>query len=254
MIKSSESVCPTLMLSIVQLDHSISQIDHPIADTTTRVLDHLSCSTPSEALDALRLSSSTKSKSCSALREKVERSIMRYRRDPDRWTSLTSLLFKSLAFYRSEKADDLSTHEEKKLSIVDLPRTKYNRPYLPRLDGKCSSSNADRKEEEVNENCNSMMNVSHQYPWVCMAQQQLRSTGETSKRSLIGVDLVVFSARLTKYRPTVDEFLKSFVQSFTPWEWERINNRQCQSWYGRKMPNPPKSDQSKLREFSFVGQ
>jgi len=192
---------------------------------------------------------------------------MRYRRDEDRWTSFTSLLLKSLAFYRSvdpgigtspaaEEADDLSTRMEKlkikekeELPIVDLPRTNYNRPYLPLLDGKSSTSKTFNKAEGVKENFNSMMNVSHQYPWVCMAQQQLRPAEETSKSILIGVDLVIFSARLNNYSPTVDDFLKSFVGSFTPWEWERINRRQYPSMFGRKVSTRPRSDQSKLREF-----
>eukprot|EP00581_Thalassiosira_minuscula_P019950 CAMPEP_0183714704 /NCGR_PEP_ID=MMETSP0737-20130205/9169_1 /TAXON_ID=385413 /ORGANISM="Thalassiosira miniscula, Strain CCMP1093" /LENGTH=84 /DNA_ID=CAMNT_0025943691 /DNA_START=1 /DNA_END=252 /DNA_ORIENTATION=- len=84
----------------------------------------------------------------------MEKSIMRFLRDPDRWTSLASLLLKSFAFYRSVdptigissaasiSEDDPSTvcilrldvlDKEKKLPVVDLPRTKYNRPYLPQL-------------------------------------------------------------------------------------------------------------------------
>ena len=36
-----------LLLSIVQLDHSINQLkDPPVIDTVNKVIDHLSCSTP----------------------------------------------------------------------------------------------------------------------------------------------------------------------------------------------------------------
>lgn len=262
--ESVEPVAAALTLSIVQLDHSISQIDRPIVDASTCVLNYLSCTTPSNALDA----SPSKSSCPASLRENVNKSIMRYRRDQDRWTSFTSLLLKSMAFYRSvdptlcipskstaRQADDddpstcmekLAIRDKQKLAIVDLPRTKYNRPYLP-LDEKSSSSNA--AHEELNENCNSMMNVSHQYPWVCMAQQQLHSPKSSI---LIGLDVVIFDARLGKFRPTVDDFLKSFVGSFTPWEWERITHRRCPSpWsYVRKrFSTRARGDDSKLREF-----
>jgi len=203
---------------------------------------------------------------------------MRFLRDPDRWTSFASVLLKSLAFHRSvdptigmSSATNVmegnpSTIEilqlaimddnEKKLPIVDLPRTKYNRPYLPQLDGQTSSP-SNGTQANGGENRNSVMNVSHQYPWICMAQQQLDSTATKDTPSkptttlLLGVDLVIFSARLGNYETTVDEFLKSFKNSFTPWEWEMINHRRCPSswWSGRKVTTRARTDESKLKEF-----
>lgn len=255
----------SLTLSIVQLDHSIGQIDRPIVDTTTRLLDHLQCSTPAGEDFNQR---TAKIKKGPQLREKVEKSIMRYRRDEDRWTSLTSLLLKSLAFYRSQDSSTERLGEwgrdgasaemgalqirHKNLPILDLPRTKYHRPYLPRLgwDPANSPIDAAKEEGEVDENYHSMMNVSHQYPWVCMAQQQLRATEATSKPTLLGVDLVIFDARLGKYTPTINDFLKSFVRSYTPWEWERINHyRKTDSWSIGNLSARRRSEESRLREF-----
>ena len=270
-----------LTLSIVNLDQSIGEIDRPIADTVNCMLDGVSCIKPDEAIKALQSLSSTKHTQCPTLREKVEKSVMRYRRDHDKWTSFTSLLLKSLACYRSidEKfggiisstafdIDDDATlcmknldinETKRKLPIVDLPRTKYNRPYIPQLYNKSTSnsynsnSHQNGEEESVNENHNSKMNVSHQYPWVCMVQQQLQSrlsSSATSNSKTLGLDVVVFNARLSSYTPTISDFLKSFVDSFTPWEWKRINSyTTCKSSWRGLATCKPRSDTSQLREF-----
>ena len=96
---SSATAHPSLILSIVRLHQSIDRIDRPIAETVTRVLDQLSCAAPSDAVSFDGVPSTPK-QSC-RLRERVEKSIMRYRLDRDRWTSLASLLLKSLAYHRS---------------------------------------------------------------------------------------------------------------------------------------------------------
>lgn len=266
----------TLTLSIIQLDLSISQIDHPIVDTVTCVLDHLTCITPTTKSGTVN--DDTLHCSNTELRAQVEKSILRYRREPDRWTSFTSLLLKSLAFYRSldpalypfpskdgehievasmQISEKLQLKQTKKLPIAHLPRTKYNRPYIPQFGRESytinNSNNTNEKEvDDIDENCNSAMNISHQYPWVCMVQQQPNhSFKETYKSCKLGLDVVIFDARISEYTPTITEFLKSFVQSFTPWEWDRINNfhGHSSSLFLGRWRKKPRSDESKLKEF-----
>lgn len=207
-----------------------------------------------------------------AIREKLYKSVMRYLREPDRWTAFASLLLKSMAFLRSLETTPmnfpstrLDAAEECKSSqivenlirgtdiksnisvepafaeklnfpIVDLPRTEQNRPYLPIL------------QNTETENHNSTMNVSHQYPYVCIVQQHRRSQDahDSSKRQSdqnaslpplrqhnsqtlqdmniqIGIDAVVFNFNQNEYNPTVEKCLSCFEKSFTPWEWNRIN-------------------------------
>ena len=250
MKRSGSASRASLTLSIIQLEHSIDQIDRPIAEITTLALDKLQCSTPSGQACNPRLI------------QKVEKSVIRFLRDQDRWTALTSLLLKSLAFYRSR--DSVAARAEKEdednpsagveslkigdevLPVVDLPRTEYNRPYLPRLGREPANVHvsAARKGKAVDENFNSMMNVSHQYPWVCMVQKG------TGLPPMLGLDLVTFDARLSKYTPTIEDFLKSFVASFTPWEWDRISHcRKRPSWTSGSWSTRRRSEDSKLREF-----
>ena len=273
----------------------------------------------------------------------VERSVMRYRLEPDRWTSLASLLLKSTAYHRSRgdlrgyygpssgdpalggdgpgdpdlDDDDDDDHRgaedgsrvmgwggRKLLPVVDLPRTEYNRPYLPRRpnddDGDCdcgggggdddcddgesaraadpappppATAAADRRQGEgVDEDRDNSMNVSHQYPWVCMVQRRRRSGGtppssprsphgerarpgsSSSSRSgsLLGLDVVVFEARINDYSPTITEFLEPFSGSFTMWEWERISNcrrRHTPSDHRERRAAAGRSEDSRLREF-----
>ena len=291
--KQLDNASITLRLSIVKLDHSISQLDRPITDIITRTFDQLSCMTPNNnnGVDTLQSSpSSTASPShCNDLREQIEISILRYRREPDRWTALTSLLLKSVAYHRSKKSEDALTltsemdklqvkERKNKLSIVHLPRTKYNRPYIPREAARspahiCSScSSSDEDTEVVDENCNYKMNVSHQYPWVCMVQQQLYpSSIDTTMLAAaqqsccnLGLDVVIFDAKLNEYMPSISEFLKSFTQSFTSWEWDRITKFTNNNKNGSPSPLLSKiskklsssrssaarrSDESKLKEF-----
>jgi len=282
-----------LLLSIVKLDHSINQLnDPPVIDTINRVIDHLSCSTPPNNADGILSSSNDDNE---LLQAKVIKSIVRYRRNIDKWTSFTSLLLKSIAYYRSsidhlhnigitsslKSNDDIDTHhmnklqiKEKKRPIVDLPRTKYNRPYIPIqiLDKDTSevvsSSSCCHPPPDIaklqtddkvtiNENYNSMMNISHQYPWVSMIQQQQLSPSKDETPILIGLDIVTFDPHINDYTPTISNFLSNFQGSFTSYEWDRITNythHQTSSIpsrlkFGKKQKQQPRNEQSQLQEF-----
>ncbi|KAL9182534.1 hypothetical protein ACHAXT_013186 [Thalassiosira profunda] len=260
MTAPSAATEPSLTLSVVRLGGS--QVGRPLEEIVAHVLADASCCTPAEAVARLKSNSPTTSDrratSNTALRAKVEKSILRFRRDQDRWTSLTSLLLKSLAFYRSldpghgillaDNETDGNQHPlankldvtSGRLAIVDLPRTEHHRPFLPKRNkGGYRFPLSNKKETE---NCHAAMNVTHQYPWVCMAQQQLDPTATVTK---LGVDVVVFSANLNEYSPTVDDFLKCFKSSCTPWEWERIHQYKP----SKSCAPGDRSEGSKLQEF-----
>ena len=287
----------TLTLSIVQLDSSVRQIDCSVTDIVTRVLDHHSCLTPNDAVESLLVRPQRqnddappstilqRNKQChtTTLRDTVEKSILRYIRDTDRWIALTSLLLKSLAWYRSLDSannvgvlpslpiDDAPTpktilsdiKEHKFLPIIDLPRTKYNRPYLPQHN---SNHNIDGEVdvETGHENRGSKMNISHQYPWVCMVQlshtttqsNTIPSLHSSSSSSSLGIDVVTFHAPIHQITPTIFDYVSSFSHCFTPWEWDRIIN--CKVWSSsgfrigsKKMSTTQRrrSDTSMLQEF-----
>ena len=245
----------------MQLEHSVDRIDHSPSDTMALLLDRCSCSTPPGARPALEASASADARPSRALVAKVEKSVVRFLRDNDKWTALVSLLMKSVAFYRSldprfgllpgrARWDGLPPLAEKLgeverwLPVVDLPRTKENRPFSPRAGGGTSSGSSPGEDE----NLDSAMNVSHQYPWVCMAQKRPGPSEGNPIPHKLGVDLVVFEARFNKYTPTITDFLCNFENSFTPWEWDRVNKTQSLSTWGFTNERP-RDDESSLREF-----
>lgn len=288
----------TLTLSIVQLEVSIRQIDCPVTDTVTRVLDQLSCATPQDAVallcstqkdappSTLLLQRRSKEQchtttTMKLLRDEVEKSILRYIRDTDRWISFTSLLLKSLAWYRSlghdhyndNKLNDLPTTQYERaiildtidanevLPIIDLPRTKHNRPYLPQyFDSNQDDDDKVSAVEPVHENRCNIMNISHQYPWVCMIQiqpqqqqQQQSKTLQSTNHLSLGIDVVIFHAPTNQYTPTIFDYISSFSYCFTPWEWERIINQRFLSsgllGFTKRSILRRRTEQSMLREF-----
>ena len=87
------------VLSILNLDQSISHLS-----TTTRkpvtveqgvgnLLDMCPCMTPNQVINNTAPTHHS--------HDKVHKSIMRFVREPDRWTALASVLFKSMAYHRS---------------------------------------------------------------------------------------------------------------------------------------------------------
>jgi phosphopantetheinyl transferase (holo-ACP synthase) len=238
-----------MKLSIVRLDHSRADFraktiphDLIIGSLTREVLDYLSCKPALEAArdNNQRWSSLGTKPSLKEflLKQTLVKNVMRYVRDPDRWIAFTSLLLKSIAFYRYvESSMSIPVDEETKLPVVDLPRTKLNRPYLPRImtDKACARRIEEVVGEEVEESTGSMMNISHQYPYACMIQKQ-----DESSFPLIGCDVVIFDAHLNKHTPTISEFLKVFVGSFTPLEWQSISTSKNAL---------PRSDDDTLQEF-----
>ncbi len=238
-----------MKLSIIRLDHSVAEIKTTspgieVDNLSRTVFGYLSCKsalgeTPSpRGYSFARRNTSDNS----SLKEKLIKSIMRYLKEPDRWTAFASLMLKSIAFHRHTDPNMSVDVAKTSLPVVDLPRTKFNRPYLPQtVAGQTPTRVVDR--EEVEECRESVMNVSHQYPYICMIQKQCSDPTTTSAQlryDMIGCDLVTFKAMLNKYSPTVTDFIESFVGCFTTSEWQAICN---------DASSLPRSDDSILKEF-----
>jgi phosphopantetheinyl transferase (holo-ACP synthase) len=184
---------------------------------------------------------------------------MRFRKESDRWTAFASVLLKSVAFHRSTqelltinhlddevvselfKGRTLAHERSDLLPIVSLPRTKYNRPYIPCLTKEQNNDTVNRDEEADdgdNENQFAKVNVSHQYPHIALVQS-------TSCMN-IGIDLVVFSFHWSEFTPTTNDFLQAFESSFTPFEWERIQYSCTGDIFKSRRQ---RDDESKLIEF-----
>mmetsp|Transcript_36346 Transcript_36346/g.86628 ORF Transcript_36346/g.86628 Transcript_36346/m.86628 type:complete len:394 (+) Transcript_36346:63-1244(+) len=232
-----------LVLNLESIDETVGAA--VAEDVLKSTIDELSCAEPSQSVEP----HGRRQDDYDDLRARVEKSVTRFIREPDRWTSLASLLMKSMSFhvYRQKVAstttpcgDDEAKEELAKLPIVDLPRTIYKRPYIPQLDDDVDHGVEDQRMK---------VSVSHQYPWVCIAQQEL-SEG-VSLPCYFGMDVVVFTEKTNLYTPTITDFLTSYKDSFTPWEWQRIQNRSTQpptSWL-RRTRKDPRGDNEKLREF-----
>lgn len=256
-----------LTLSVVNIDQSVSEMLNenktsftpslnasgypllPVGDIANIVLNQCPCTSPTEVWEQTPRQHHDEAE-CDERREKLGKSITRYLREPDRWTAFTSLLLKSVAFHRTlpakiqlQDCDDDITKKDNILPIVDLPRTKFNRPYIPMMyplleTRKNNSTGSFREGEGGNENVHDKFNISHQYPYVALVQhnlshspslmsgiqkEQRENKSSENEPMLIGLDLVTFQCNLNGYIPTIHDYLSSFEGSFTQWEWERIN-------------------------------
>mmetsp|Transcript_11856 Transcript_11856/g.18212 ORF Transcript_11856/g.18212 Transcript_11856/m.18212 type:complete len:410 (+) Transcript_11856:137-1366(+) len=239
-----------MKLSIVRLDHSIAEIKTTtspgidVENLSRTVFDYLSCKSALEEPPSPRWYTFSRRNASdnSRLKETLIKSIMRYFKEPDRWTAFSSLLLKSVAFHRQTDPNMSVDVAKASLPVIDLPRTKFNRPFLPRTAaGNTLMRVADK--EEVEECRESVMNVSHQFPYICMIQKQCSDHTTSSVQlpyDMIGCDLVTFEALLNKFSPTVTDFIESFVGCFTTSEWQAINND------ARSLP---RSNESILKEF-----
>ncbi|KAL7466296.1 hypothetical protein ACHAXS_006604 [Conticribra weissflogii] len=252
-----------LTLTIVNIDLSVSEISNEIKTPFTSSLGASdSPRLPVEEIAKIVLSQCQctdawkaqhqhqEEAACHAWREKLTTSITRYLREPDRWTAFASILLKSVAFHRTllptakiHEKDKVADKISKKRPIVDLPRTKFNRPYIPMIyhlhgTSQKESTGSSREGEGENENIHAKFNISHQYPYIALVQhnpwnvpsfmldlqtQRREKSCSENEQLLLGLDLVTFQCKLNDYIPTIHDYLLSFEGSFTRWEWERIN-------------------------------
>jgi len=162
------------------------------------------------------------------LNQSTEDEILRYIRVTDQYIALSSLLLKSWAFHQycnrsnSTTSKLCSTHTSTQgpRNIFILPRSQ-GKPYIPHTD--------------TEENWPPDISISHQYPFVglaitsCVLQESHSSHDSSYKRDTkdrIGLDIVMFDShvgvleRLCNYSLT--DFLETYRQYFTSWEWDQI--------------------------------
>jgi phosphopantetheinyl transferase len=147
-------------------------------------------------------------------KDQVQRQITKFLQTKDKYTALASMLLKSIAYH--EIHDDA----QNAFTVVDLPRTPHNQPYIPptiQATGPTASSAILFP-----------LSISHQFPIVGMARLSEDSTfmsEEASTQSLtVGLDIVMFDTLNTKLYTTEDEFLEVFQDSFVDSEWQSIHN------------------------------
>lgn len=132
------------------------------------------------------------------------RSITRFLRAPDKLAALCSVLLKSRAWHQKERTTTSSSS-----TIVGLPRTEHNKPYVP---------------DAVDGGPTHTLSVSHQHPVVAAARLASSSSssrdGQRRRRPRplrVGLDVVVIEEdRMTR------ETLDCFKMSFTDREWRTI--------------------------------
>ena len=188
-------------------------------------------------------------------RERISKSAMRFVKPQDRYLALGSMLLKSRAYHQSllEEREEgceckvLSKSSEASdapLPLVELPRTKYNKPYLSRRfrhSGSHQGDTIDSGEEE--DQPAHTISVSHQFPYVGITRL-LQSPHSNNSPLHVGFDIVMYEAPNQKLYSTTSEFLGVFKNSFTPSEWGCIVDSSA-AWFGRRR----KSDENTRREF-----
>jgi hypothetical protein len=165
-------------------------------------------------------------------RERMSKSVMRFVKPQDRYLALGSILLKSRAYHQSllEEREEgceckvLNKSSEAPMPLVELPRTKYNKPYLSR-----------RSRHTIS--------VSHQLPYVGIARL-LQLPHSYNSALHVGFDIAMYEAPNPKLYSTTSEFLGVFKDSFTPSEWGCIVDSSA-AWFGRRR----KSDENTRREF-----
>ena len=196
-------------------------------------------------------------------RERMSKSVMRFVKPQDRYLALGSMLLKSRAYHQSllEEREEgceckvlskSSEASEAPLPLVELPRTKYNKPYLlvsrrSRHSGSHQGDTIDSGDEEDQPahtiSISHTISVSHQFPYVGITRL-LQSPHSNNSPLHVGFDIVMYEAPNPKLYSTTSEFLGVFKNSFTPSEWGCIVDSSA-AWFGRRR----KSDENTRREF-----
>lgn len=188
-------------------------------------------------------------------RERISKSVMRFVKPQDRYLALGSILLKSRAYHQSllEEREEgceckvlskSSEASEAPLPLVELPRTKYNKPYLSRRFRHLGSHQGDTIDsgEEEDQPAHTI-SVSHQFPYVGITRL-LQSPHSNNSPLHVGFDIAMYEAPNPKLYSTTSEFLGVFKDSFTPSEWGCIVDSSA-AWFGRRR----KSDENTRREF-----
>ena len=124
------------------------------------------------------------------LAARLKHSLSSYVRIQDKYLHLTSLLLKSQAFHLA-----MATKNDR--PIIDLPKSRKGKPYIPGNDS-------------------FQFSVSHQYPFAGIAQCR------TNNKTRVGFDIVVFEKLNTILYKSPEEFVEVFQSNFAASEWNAI--------------------------------
>jgi phosphopantetheine--protein transferase-like protein len=147
----------------------------------------------------------------------IQRQVLRFLQPKDKYAAFASALLKSKAFHHSiQKATPTSTGFNGR-KVVDLPRTEHKKPYIP-------VSKKIRSELDYGGNEEDMypISISHQHPFVGIAQLDMDTNCGMEAPILVGMDIVVFDDYNRQCYSNQEEFLDVFRDSFTDREWSLI--------------------------------
>lgn len=156
----------------------------------------------------------------------IQEQILRYIKPSDKYAAFTSTLLKSRGFYRvmdklRPKHHSPSSCTKERRVVVSLPRTKYQKPYIPL--SQTSKNTIICSKEDV-----FPLSISHQYPFVGMTQFRKFDINDNPEQQqqhlplLVGLDIVVFEDYNPRMYSNRNEFLDVFHDSFTSREWAII--------------------------------
>ena len=169
----------------------------------------------------------------------IEEGVLRYVQTKDRYLALASVLLKSRAFYEiyprnhnNERCSAATTTCATTTTgdlpvIIELPRTKQNKPFIP-CSGVPNCARARARDVAKNEEHADLhpLSISHQYPLAGMARWLTGTPSDDTTvaaaltpQLLVGFDIVVFDPINTKLYNTVQEFVDVFRDCFAPREW-----------------------------------
>jgi 4'-phosphopantetheinyl transferase superfamily len=148
------------------------------------------------------------------IREHIKHQVTRFLKVPDKYIAWTSILLKSQAFHQTHIQSTSGTTSR---PIIELPRTEYNKPYIPSIIKHVSFP-------EVNLY---PISVSHQFPFVGLARLVVtEASNQPQNRPLVGLDIVTFDDYNPRLYDSVHAFLEVFKTSLTEWEWTCIHDNE----------------------------
>ena len=154
-------------------------------------------------------------------KKSLSESILKFHLAKDKITQLTSHLLKSWVYHYYFNLYSYQRHPntQNDVPIVILPRTEYRKPFINlEIPGEDNNTNHINNTTALS----LPFSISHQYPITALSFITIDPDFlQSYELPLIGMDVVIFDQH---QRISVDEFLTSFQESFTAWEWRRINN------------------------------
>jgi len=149
----------------------------------------------------------------------LEKDILRFVQVKDRYSALSSLLLKRWVFFQATCHLDLDDPAicPSSFPLVELPRTRHKKPYIPSLTTQSTNQTIANHNDEW-----FPFSISHQYPFVGLAHAAPKSFRLGAL--LLGVDIVVFDPYNPRLYQNVSEFVHVFLGSFASSEQAILRN------------------------------